>query len=268
MMVVARALLLFAAAAVWLVLLFPFAVLAMVVTFDTGASLWWGRRVWAPAMFWAGNTRLVVQGHEHCDPNRPTVYLSNHQSTADIPALFAAIPVNFRFVAKSQLKWVPFLGWYLMAAKHVFVDRSNRQRAVRSIQLAAERIRSGKSILMFAEGTRSPDGRVLPFKKGPFVLALEAGVPICPITIEGSGRIMPKNSWDIRSGTIHVKIGAPIEVTPFRPNRREELMRLVRDRIIEQSLELGGLGGDRDDVVAAQGYEGIGRAARTAGEQA
>ncbi|SET02917.1 lysophospholipid acyltransferase family protein [Stigmatella erecta] len=241
-------------AAVWTALIFPLAVLASVVL---GGDIWVCRHIWSPVLVWAGGGKIVVHGMENVDPKRPTIYVSNHQSTLDIPVLFMAVPVNFRYVAKSQLAWVPFIGWYLWVAGHIFVNRSNRSGAIESLRAAARKIRAGASIFLYPEGTRSPDGRILPFKKGPFALALEARVPICPVTVEGTARIMPKNSWNITPGPIHVKIGKPIDTTGFAENDRAGLARAVRDVIIAQSLELGGRGGDPENAIAASGAEGV-----------
>jgi 1-acyl-sn-glycerol-3-phosphate acyltransferase len=245
--------------ALWISLLFPLAILVMVVTLNRDAAVWMARKAWAPFLVWISGSKMTVTGREHVDPKRPTVYVSNHQSTLDIPVVFCALDVNFRFVAKSQLRWVPLLGWYLWAGGHIFVDRGNRRSAIASLRAAAQRIRAGTSILMYPEGTRSPDGRILPFKKGPFALALEAGVSVCPITIEGTDKVMPKNRWAITPGQIKVKIGAPIDAAAYADRGRDALMRDVRDVVINQSLELGGVGGDRTDFVAAQGMEGVGR---------
>lgn len=246
--------------AVWLMLLFSITCLAMLVTLDADVSIWWARRVWSPVLVWISGSKLIVEGQENVDPRRPTIYASNHQSSLDIPIMFMAIPANVRFVAKHQLRYVPMLGWYLWLAGHIFVDRARRASAIASLDAASEKIRSGTSIIVYPEGTRSPDGRILPFKKGSFALALKARVPICPITVEGSGQVMPRARWDVRTGlVIRVKIGRPMDTTRFADNDREGLMRAVRDVIIRQSLELGGKGGDPDDVVAAPGIEGIGR---------
>ncbi len=245
---------------IWLALMFVLACLAMLVTFNADNSMWVARRLFSPVALRASGARLTVQGRHNVDPLRPTVYVSNHQSTADIPALLAALPVNIRFVAKEQLRWVPIIGWFLWLAGHIMVDRSNTRRAIASLDAASKKIRSGTSIIAFPEGTRSPDARILPFKKGPFALALQAGVSICPVTVEGSAKVMPKNSWKIRPGQIAVKIGEPIDASQYSQQDRETLMRQVRDVIISQSLELGGKGGDRDDVIAARGMEGIGGA--------
>jgi 1-acyl-sn-glycerol-3-phosphate acyltransferase len=231
----------------WLLLCFPLAFSAAVVHKKSG-GVWVGRRIWGPFLIWAARAKLVVHGSENVDPARPTVYVANHQSAMDIPVAFVALPVNFRFVAKKSLSYVPLLGWYLVSGGHLMVDRGKSASALATLEKAAKQIREGKSILMFVEGTRSPDGRLLPFKKGPFLLALKAGVALCPVTIEGTARIMPKKSWKIVPGEIHVKIGKPIDVRQYRPHQRERLMADVRRIMIAQSLELGGKGGDLEEA--------------------
>jgi len=249
---------------IWLMLMFPLAVLVMVFTWSADNSMWVARKLFSPVALWAGGARVEVSGREHADPSRPTVYVSNHQSAADIPALLVALPVNVRFVAKKQLRWVPIVGWYLQLAGHIIVDRSNTRDAIASLDAAAKKIRSGTSILMFPEGTRSPHRRILPFKKGPFSLALKAGVAIVPVTVEGSGKMMPKRSFRIFPGEIRVKIGAPIDASKYGEQDRDRLLKDVRNVMIAQSLELGGEGGDPEDAIAARGFEGVGKK-KTAG---
>ena len=243
----------------WTAILFPFASLSL-LTLSGDPSMWMARKLWAPLFIRIGRIKLHVRGAEHVDRSRPTVYVSNHQSTIDIAILCVALDVNFRYVAKASLKWVPFLGWYLWLAQHILVDRGNSQKAIESLDRAAEKIRRGISIIMFAEGTRSDEGRILPFKKGPFLLALKAGVAVVPVTIEGTGAMMPKNSWDVRKGQdVYVTFGKPIDASKYSLEQREQLIRDVRDVIIDQSLASGGKGGDRSDAIAAAGRDGIGR---------
>lgn len=249
---------------VWITFLFPFACLGMLVTLNTDTALWMARHWWAPVLVWRSGAKLEIEGREHVDPARPTIYVSNHQSTIDIPILFLAIPVNFRYIAKSQLRWIPVLGWYLWIGGHVFIDRANRARAISSLDAAARRIRAGTSIVVYPEGTRSPEGRILPFKKGAFALAMKARVAVVPVTIEGSGKVMPKNSWRVTPGVVHVKIGKPIDPSRFDETDRDGLLIATRNVIIDQSLALGGLGGDRDEPVALPGREGVGRSRKAA----
>jgi 1-acyl-sn-glycerol-3-phosphate acyltransferase len=234
--------------------LMPFAGLAILITRDTSAASWFARRLWAPILLWVAGARLEVEGAEHLDPHRPTLYASNHQSTIDIPVLFVALAVDLRFIAKEQLRWVPLIGWYIQMAGHILIDRSNRARAIASLDRAAEEIvRRRVSLIVFPEGTRSADGRILPFKRGSFGLALKARIPVVPVTVEGSARVMPRRSWRVRPGLIRVRIGAPVDVSAFDVNDRAGLGRLVRDAVVEGNLALGGPGGVPDDSVPASG---------------
>jgi 1-acyl-sn-glycerol-3-phosphate acyltransferase len=229
--------------AVWSAILFPVASLAVLTPGGSG-SVWVVRKLWAPVLLWVAGARLEVEGLENVDPARATLYASNHQSTLDIPALFVALPVNLRFVAKEQLRWVPFIGWYLQLTGHVIVDRGNRNRAIASLERAAAHIaRRHLSLIVFPEGTRSPDRRILPFKHGPFGLALKARIPVAPVTIEGTAVVMPRRSWRITPGPIRVRIGTPVDVRSFDAEDRAGLARAVREQVVEASVALGGRGG-------------------------
>lgn len=245
-------------AIVWTVVCFLFASLAIILTFNASNSMYVVQRLWSPVLLWAGGATLVVDGLENISAGKPHIYVSNHQSTIDIPALFMALPVDLRFAAKKSLKYVPALGWYMILARFVFIDRGSHRSAMATLEQGAAQIRSGVNIVMFPEGTRSGDQRVLPFKKGPFALAAKAGVGVVPVTIEGSGNLMPKNSWNITPGVIHVRVGKAIDPAPFKDDR-EALMVAVRDVIIEQSLAMGGKGGDRQTVTSSRGLQGVGR---------
>jgi 1-acyl-sn-glycerol-3-phosphate acyltransferase len=244
--------------AVWTGLLFPLACLLMLVGLPAG---WLVRRLWAPVLLWASGARVEVEGAEHVDPSRPMVYASNHQSTLDIPLLFAALPVDLRFIAKEQLRWVPLVGWYLQLGGHVLVNRGKRVQAIASLDRAAARIaRQRISLIVFPEGTRSPDRRILPFKHGVFALALKAQVPVVPVTIEGSAAVMPRRSWRFTPGRVRVRIGAPVDTSAFAPEDRQGLANVVRHAIIEASLALGGPG-PVPDVPPRQDGEAAGREA-------
>jgi 1-acyl-sn-glycerol-3-phosphate acyltransferase len=247
-------------ACAWTTVLFTPCLIGMIVTWNTSHSMWWVQKVWAPVLLWAGGARLEVLGLENLPPGKSVILVSNHQSTLDIPALFVALPLDFRFVSKTSLKYVPVMGWYMVLAKFVFIDRGNRKSAIESLEKAGAQVRGGVNVLLFPEGTRSENGAILPFKKGPFALAVKARVPVVPVTIEGTRHIMPKNSWDVNhaASMVKVMIGKPIDPEPFGDDR-EALMGAVRDVIIDQSLALGGPGGDKTDTVAAQGQEGVGR---------
>lgn len=249
-----RSLLCMLAVAVVTAALMPFAGLAILITWDTRGATWFARRLWAPVLLWLAGARVEVEGAEQVDPRRPTLYASNHQSSIDIPVLFVALPVNLRFIAKEQLRWVPLVGWYLQMAGHILIDRSNRTRAIASLDRAAVEIARRKiSLIVFPEGTRSSDGRILPFKHGSFGLALKARIPVVPVTVEGSARVMPRRSWRVHPGLIRVRLGAPVEVAGFDLNDRPGLARVVREAVVEGSLALGGAGGVPTDSTVPSG---------------
>jgi 1-acyl-sn-glycerol-3-phosphate acyltransferase len=200
------------------------------------------RRFWAPIHWRITGSPLLVEPLPDIDWSRPHIFLMNHQSAFDIPVAFAVIPVNIRFLAKHSLKWVPFLGWYMTMTGMIFVNRSDPREAVRSLRVAGERIRAGSNLLAFPEGTRSKDGRILPFKKGAFALAVEAGVPIVPIAIEGTRGMLPPGSVRLRRHPIRVKVGQPIETAGRKGAQREALMNEVRDIIIQLHRDIGGEG--------------------------
>ncbi len=234
---------------------FPLTILSMIFALiihrrRTGA-MWVVRKLWSPTLLWAGGAALHVTGLENVDPKLPMIFAANHQSTIDIPVLFCALPVDLRFVAKKSLQYVPFLGWYMWLSNFVFVDRQNRNAALESLEQAGKRIRSGLNIIMFPEGTRSETNEVLAFKKGPFALAMAARVPVVPVAIEGSGALMPKNSWNITPGPIRVAIGKPIDTVRFGDDR-EALLSEVREAVISLQVSLGGRGGKRKNIHSQQ----------------
>jgi 1-acyl-sn-glycerol-3-phosphate acyltransferase len=170
-----------------------------------------------------------VEGLDRVDMSHSHIYVSNHASQFDIPAVIAGIPDQIRIVYKKELEKVPFFGWGLKYPKaYIGVDRGGGQEALQSLDAAAETIRNGASVLLFAEGTRSPDGRLQPFKRGAFNLAVKAGVPVVPLTINGSFSILSKNSLRLRPGTITLVLDEPI--APPARNGKETEMEL-RDRV-------------------------------------
>lgn len=236
---------------VWSVFWISLALLLAILTANGNVPLAMARRFWGPGLIWAARARFKVEPLPDLDWSKPHIFVMNHQSMLDIPCAFAAIPVNLRFVAKDILKFVPFLGWYMAMTGMIFIDRSNRAKAMKSLERAGQRIREGSNILAYPEGTRSRDGSILPFKKGPFMLALEAGVPIVPVAIVGSGEALPSDGFRLRPHDVRLKLGQPIRTAGRGPDQRDALMREVRDAIIALSLELGGKGGTADAIAPA-----------------
>ncbi len=214
------------------------ALVVMALSLNPAVPLAMARRFWAPGLLTFGFTKLQLAALPDVDWGKPHVFVMNHQSMLDIPCAFAAIPANLRFVAKHSLKFVPFLGWYMWATGMIFVNRSDRSKAIRSIGDAAARIRGGVNILAFPEGTRSDNGDVLPFKHGIFVLALEAGVPVVPVAIENSGRLLPSGTFSLRPGVVRMKIGTPIPTAGRRVEDRDALAREVRSAVMQLKRDL------------------------------
>ena len=166
-------------------------------------------RFWGRALLKLWGVEVTVSGAGNV-PGGPAVFAANHVSVLDIPVLFGHLPADFRIIHKRSLYALPVIGLYLYVAGHVGIDRANPFRARRSLSRAAARIAGGDSVVVFPEGTRSRDESVLPFKKGSFVLALEAGVPIVPVSISGVKRLTPHGLLRLRSGGVHVRVHEPI----------------------------------------------------------
>lgn len=222
---------------------------------DPNIPLSWARRFWGPGVIFLTRCNLIRHPGFAAAPGAPYIYVMNHQSMLDIPVAFVSVPQNFRYIAKKSLKPIPFLGWYMSATGMVFIDRKNHQSAVRSLDEACQKIRDGISILVYPEGTRSPDGSILPFKKGPFVMAIQAGVPIVPLAIEGSYRTVGRGSARLAPATVHFKAGAPIPTAGLTLDDRDRLMKTVRDALIDLHVSIGGRGGDKLTTVSPEGPE-------------
>jgi 1-acyl-sn-glycerol-3-phosphate acyltransferase len=202
----------------------------LVGPFSGEAVVWIGRR-WVSWIFRTCGVRVVAEGLENVDRTQAYVFMSNHQSVLDIGALVLTLPVSWRFVAKRELTYVPFFGWALALSDQIVIDRGNRASSVRSLRRAAERIRGGVNVIIFPEGTRSLTGRMREFKSGGFHLAIEAQVPILPVTVSGSFDLIPKRSLKVRSGTIKVVYGAPIPTLGLDVDGRHALKQRVREAI-------------------------------------
>ncbi len=207
------------------------ALVLLALTRRRAAPLAMARRLWAPGLLRGAGARVEVKGVAGLDSNSAYVFASNHRSMIDIPALFVALPAPLRFVVKAELRAVPFLGWYIAAMGMVFVDRAGQRKAVRSMRRVPEILRAGESVACFPEGTRSRDGTIGPFKGGPFLMAIEAGVPVVPVALVGTGAVLPPKGFRVRSGVIRVRVGRPIPTAGLAPNERGELARRVRDEV-------------------------------------
>jgi 1-acyl-sn-glycerol-3-phosphate acyltransferase len=183
-------------------------------------------------------------------PGTPHVYVANHVSVMDIPALLHALP-DHGFVAKRELSAVPLFGPAARAVGVVFIDRENRKSAFAAYEEAADKVRAGRSVIVFPEGTRGSTYALRPFKKGPFVLAIRSGVPIIPVVIHGTIEVTPNGRLDVTPGTVHVHLLEPIPTAGLSYDDRNALADRVRDRMAEALAERHGVAPSRAGAVPA-----------------
>jgi 1-acyl-sn-glycerol-3-phosphate acyltransferase len=235
------------------------------LTHDRRASLWAMRR-WCESSTRGLDIAVDIEGLEHVPSDGPFVYAANHQSIVDIIVLGSVLPRDYKWAAKRSMFKTPFLGWHLQLAGHVPVDRSSGSRAAAEvIDRFTKVLQAGKGLLVFPEGTRSPDGSMKAFKNGAFYAAVRAAAPVVPVALEGTFHLMRRGALDTGEGNIRrvkVKLGAPI--VPKADGRESARVVDLRDRSRSAVGELlRGLGGVVDDVVD-EAAEARGRAARAA----
>ena len=199
----------------------------------SGDGVLWLARWWARGVLATAGVRLEVRARGRLDPARPYVFMANHLSFMDVWPILVSIPVSLRFIAKKQIAAIPLFGWAMHAGRFIFIDRQNSESARRSIAEAARRIRAGQSVVLFPEGTRSRDGRLGPFKKGGFHLAVDSGADIVPLAIRGTRELMPRGTLLIRAGAVSLDIDEPIPTAGLSPEGVDALLERVRGRIAE-----------------------------------
>jgi len=182
-------------------------------------------RKWSRLMLRAAGVRVVLENEGVIDPDRPQILVANHVSWFDVPAVAGHLPGKYRFVAKQELTKVPLFGPAWQAAGHIAIDRYDRTKAIDSLAEARRKLEEDRpTVVMFAEGTRSPTGELRPFKKGAFILGIQTGVEVVPAAILGSREVMSKGSWWIHTGrTIRIRFGTPIPVDGLAMKDRDSL---------------------------------------------
>ena len=188
-------------------------------------------RLWCRLLCQLNGVKVEINGLENILSDRPQIFVSNHQGYFDIFALSGYLPVQIRWIAKSSLFKIPFLGWAMMAAGYIPVERDNRKKAYEAFNKTLEKIKEGCSIIIFPEGTRSEDGEIGPFKKGSNLIASRTKSPMVPVTIIGSGDIIKKGSARINPGSIQVVISPPVEPSADK-KRNEEVLQSIRETIV------------------------------------
>jgi 1-acyl-sn-glycerol-3-phosphate acyltransferase len=222
----------------WLIFFFTTVILGTVAIllslFDSSGNIpHLVARFWGKIQLRTTGTRVRIQGLEHIEPEKSYILVSNHQSTFDIFALLGYLPIQFRWTAKAELFRTPFMGWAMSRIGYIPIERGSPKKAYRSMLRAAEVVQKGMSVIIFPEGTRSPDGNLQPFKKGVFLIALKSQAPILPITIQGASRIMRKGDWRIYPGQVRIQIDPSIETAGTPAENEEQLSRRVRSTLVK-----------------------------------
>lgn len=232
------------------------AILAHVLRIDVGRNRvqQWCMRTWAKSLIWAGGVKVVVHGAEYIDANRGTVYASNHLSWFDIFAVASVLP-RYTFVAKAELRRIWMFGWGAEGAGVVFMARENRKSAFDIYAEVAAKVKGGLSVIVYPEGTRGNDYSLRSFKKGPFVLAIQAGAPVVPVVVYGTREIMPKGAWLVRSGTVHVHLLPPVATTGYDYEHRHDLMNEVWQRMADTMRTEYGVESGANKAVESQRLE-------------
>lgn len=207
---------------------------------DRKGIIWWPlSRLWARGfLYTSGVTEITIKNQEALDSLTSIILMSNHESHIDPPLLIWVSRKNpLRFLTKHTLFYSPIFGLILLSMGHIPVNRSNPQKAFHSLKKAGEKIRKGRTVCIFPEGTRSPDGNLLPFKKGGFITAIQGQIPILPVGIAGTHDIMPKGVICRKKGPVGVVIGNPISTEGFTLERSSELMEIVKNSLNELRAE-------------------------------
>jgi 1-acyl-sn-glycerol-3-phosphate acyltransferase len=209
----------------------PVALVAQKCSGQSNFALWMARNIWAPIIIAGGLSRLSVSGQENVSPGTPALVVSNHQSYADIPILYRALPVPLRFTAKRELEGLPFIGKFMRALGMVLIDRSTPGRAARAVLELGKVLQRGEWTVVFPEGTRSVDGVVGPFAAGSLAAAIAESVEILPVAIAGSGRMLSKGGFRVRPSKIQVRIGKPISTIGLKQGDRSALASKARESV-------------------------------------
>ena len=197
-------------------------------------------RWWARLALRVGGVRIRLHNVERMQTGEPRIYVSNHVSWFDVWALAAVLP-RYKFVGKAELFRIPIFGHAARAAGMIAIERENRKSAFESYRVAAERIRAGASVVVFPEGTRGRTYALRQFKKGPFVLAVAAGVPIVPTIVHGTLEVMSRDSFRVRSGVVDIHFLEPIDTEGLTYEDRNRLSRAAWERMADAMHELYGV---------------------------
>ena len=212
-------------------LLSPFAIISAFITGSGNIAHTLGT-LWSRIILWFAGVRLHISGQENIPKDEPVVFACNHASQVDIPILYLALPVQFRFIVKKELFNIPVFGLAMRKTGYIPVDRSGGRASLISIKQAAEKVRKGISVVVFPEGTRSHDGRLGDFKVGGLLVAIKAKCPVIPVAISGSYKILPRGRIKPQGGDVEVCIGKPRHLEDQKNIKsKEELVKEIREAV-------------------------------------
>ncbi|MCP4129635.1 MAG: 1-acyl-sn-glycerol-3-phosphate acyltransferase [bacterium] len=205
-----------------------FPIIIAAVFTSTGNFAFILSRIWARLILGVSGVTVTINGQEKINKSETYIIISNHQSHCDGPAIAASLGIQFRWIAKKELLKIPVFGYALYGCRNIFIDRSNKEESMRNIRDGIGKLPPGVGVLFFAEGTRSANGEINKFKKGAFAAAIETGLPILPITVNGSAQVFPRGTVIYTSNPIEVVVGDPIETKNYSPEQIEILMNKTR----------------------------------------
>ena len=191
-------------------------------------------KYWARAIFFSASVKIKIMGLDNLDTQKNYIFAANHSSSLDIPLMLGFIPFWIVPVSKIELKWIPFLGWAMQMAGHIFIDRRDHERAIATISETKESLlKTPRSILLFPEGSRTNDGNIQPFKSGGISLGILTGMPIVPVALIGTFESLNKKSNKFKKKLLTISIGSPIDTKDFEEADRKLLSELVYKRVKE-----------------------------------
>ena len=193
----------------------------------------WCASTWSRMIARTALLDVRLHGAEHLSAGESYVFLSTHQSWMDIPVMLGYLPARLRIAAKREVFHIPFLGWHMQRSGQIPINRGSTAESVESLRRAARLLGGGVSAFLFPEGTRTRDGSLQPLKKGGFRLAIESGLPIVPVTIEGTRRAMPRGSMVLRAGPVEMHLDPPIDTCGLDDADLPALMQQVREAMLE-----------------------------------
>jgi len=212
--------------------------LILIFTFSTDKCVNWAVGLFSGSIFFISRVKFTYYGGESISKSPAKIYVANHSSHFDPPAMALSSPAPLYFLAKKELKYVPFIGWYIWMSGMIFIDRKNKKRSKESLRIAGEKVKSGKNLISFAEGTRSKTGELMVFRRGAFKMSLEHGIDIVPVGIHGARDVLASGEWLIKPGPISVKYGEVMNYKDYKNHSIEEYAAACREKVAELIEEL------------------------------